>query len=393
MNQCAINQPSSSFPYIVSRFTCAITPESEFSFAANSWMESRSIKALPGAKAGHYIRKTTEDSYRKYIRTLELFFAGYRLGDIQLGHLEAYQRARLQGDEPFVRFRRPQDAKPKIKNGIEIPAKGKTPCPVKPQKINQELGILTRLLRRASCWSDELENFYQPLLNDEEEVLRALNPEEQRKWLDVARLKKEWNLVYWYSIVAFGTCMSTDELRGLRLGDINMFQRVVTVARKTAKNGHRARTIELTGADVLWAMEQLLSRAKELGATDPYHYLFPGREHIGKYDPDTPMSGFGLNKYWNEVRESSGLKWFRQYDCRHTAITRLAEAGVPTDVIMSRAGHVSEKMRRHYTHISQASQRKWLEHSQRFHHVMPAASAIQFPPPPENSASMGPRYF
>jgi hypothetical protein len=52
---------------------------------------------------------------------------------------------------------------------------------------------------------------------------------------------------------------------------------------------------------------------------------------------------------------------------------------------MSRAGHVSEKMRRHYTHISQSSQRKWLEHSQRFHHVVPAPPTIDRPYVPFNS--------
>jgi integrase len=97
------------------------------------------------------------------------------------------------------------------------------------------------------------------------------------------------------------------------------------------------------------------------------------------------MSVSGIKAGWGEVRTASGLTWFRQYDCRHTAITRLAEAGVPVDVIMSRAGHVSEKMRRHYTHISQSSQRKWLEHSQRFHHVTPSAQTMDRPPAPFSS--------
>jgi integrase len=217
--------------------------------------------------------------------------------------------------------------------------------------------------------------------DDEGDIPRAFTYEEQRLWLDCARLKQEWNLVYWWSLLAFATCMSTDEIRGLRLGDINLFQRIIIIRRKTAKNKFRARTIELIGPEVLWALDQLIARAGELGANDPQHYLFPRRASIGVYDPSQPMSGSGLNKYWNEVRQHTGLLWFRQYDCRHTAITRLAEAGVPTDVIMAMAGHVTEKMRRHYTHISQASQRKWLEHAQGFHQMPPQrASSHSYSP-------------
>jgi integrase len=224
-------------------------------------------------------------------------------------------------------------------------------------------------MRLANCWTSEMEELYKRMSildEDEGDIPRALTYEEQRRWLDIARMKTEWNLVYWWSLVSFATCMSTDEVRGLRLGDVNLFQRVIVIRRKTAKNKYRSRTVELIGPDVLWAIEQLIARVADFGAKDPQHYLFPGRVHIGLYDPNIPMSGFGLNKYWNEVRLYAELKWFRQYDCRHTAITRLAETGVPTDVIMSMAGHVTEKMRRHYTHISQAAQRKWLEHAQGF---------------------------
>jgi hypothetical protein len=68
------------------------------------------------------------------------------------------------------------------------------------------------------------------------------------------------------------------------------------------------------------------------------------------------MTVSGLKKPWEEVREASKLTWFRQYDCRHTAITRLAEGGTPMATIMKRAGHVSPKMTDHYTHISDQSE-------------------------------------
>jgi integrase len=59
--------------------------------------------------------------------------------------------------------------------------------------------------------------------------------------------------------------------------------------------------------------------------------------------------------------QQPGLNWLRPYDLRHTAITRMAEAGVPIHVIMSFAGHMSAKMQLHYTSISMASKREWAQ--------------------------------
>ncbi len=73
------------------------------------------------------------------------------------------------------------------------------------------------------------------------------------------------------------------------------------------------------------------------------------------------MTVSGLKRAWNEVRRASGLKWFRPYDTRHTAITRWAEAGMNISDIMALAGHVSARMTMHYTHISQQSKRRALE--------------------------------
>lgn len=344
----------------------ALSPDLEFTSAAQILMKTRTIDAIPGALTARYIRKNTEESYEQYTRSLGLFFEGHQLKDIHLGHFGTYQRARITGAEPFIRYRRPQDAKSKMIEGAMIPAKGKTPCPAKAKKINQELGLLKSILKRAGCWTEQMNEMYEPLLDDEEEIPRALSPEEQRRWLDVANMRSEWSTVLYYSMVAFDTLMSTDELRGQRLGDINLFQRVTTVRRKTAKNRYRARTIELVTGDVLWAYEKLIERAKDLGATDFKDHLYPWREKIGCYDATKPMSESGIKVAWNQVRSASGLTWFRQYDCRHTGITRLAESGTPLPVIKARAGHISDKMSAHYTHISQSSQRKWMEHNQTY---------------------------
>jgi integrase len=104
---------------------------------------------------------------------------------------------------------------------------------------------------------------------------RALTPEEQRRWLDAARSSPRWDVVYWYSLLAFDTCMSTNEIRALRLGDVNLQQRVLTVPVEGSKNFHRHRSIPIVSDGALWAVDSLLRRARELGAREPQHYLFP----------------------------------------------------------------------------------------------------------------------
>jgi integrase len=367
---------------VKSMLTCSISADLSFTRAAEIFMQLRSVAATPGAISARYVRKNTEKGYKRHKESLELFFVGMTLGEIRWFHMRAYQQARVAGAPPFVRYRRPQDAKPQIKRGIIIaPAKGKTPCPAKPQQVNQELAFLKRLKLLAGCWTDEDDKYFEHLQEDESEIPRALTPDEQARWLDISRCQERWNLVHWYSILAFHTCASTNELRALRLGDINIFQRLISVPWPGAKNKYRHRDIAIESADALWALERLIARARDLGATDPQHYLFPFRTCRGEWKPERPASGSFLKKTWEEVRAASGLTWFRPYDTRHTAATRLAEDGKPIDIILARMGHVDDRMRRHYTHISVQAQRRWLRQPESYTQHMYAPSPAQMPPP------------
>lgn len=321
-----------------------ITLDMSFSEASALWLASRSPE--PSAKAAKYIRDTTKKSYFAYMDSLNLFFGNLRLSEIHLGHLREYQAARVTGAPPFIRKRRPNK---NVNPG---------PCPAQPKKVNQELGQLKRILSRAGCWTHELAEYYEPLLEEESDIPRALSAEEQKRWLDVALTQQRWWLVYWYSVLAFETSMSTNELRSLRIGDVNLYHSIVNIPPAGGKNKHRVRTIPLITAEVKWSAEQLLARARDLGASSPLDYLFPFRRPPYPFDPSKPMTVSGIKMLWNEVRTSSNLRWFRPYDTRHTAITRWAETGVDISDIKKMAGHISDRMSLHYTHISEEAKRK-----------------------------------
>jgi integrase len=121
-----------------------------------------------------------------------------------------------------------------------------------------------------------------------------------------------------------------------------------------------ARTIPLISAEVKWSLEQLVARAKDLGANSPLDFLFPFRRPPAAFDPTRPMTVSGIKRPWNEVRQASGLKWFRPYDTRHTAITRWAENGKHIADIMVMAGHMSPRTTAHYTHISEQARQRAL---------------------------------
>ena len=106
-------------------------------------------------------------------------------------------------------------------------------------------------------------------------------------------------------------------------------------------------------------MEQLLLRARILGATQPEHYLMPSRVSGKKYDPTEPLSRWGWWTAWRRLSREAGLEGLRPHDLRLHAITKLAESAEASEqAIMSIAGHVSREMLSHYSHIRQEAKRK-----------------------------------
>lgn len=328
-----------------------ISPDMTFNEAGDLWFDSRTRRER--ARQDGALSNTLID-YKRKLASAKLFFGPVRLCDIRMDYLRSYQQARLAGAEPFLRYRRPQDAKARCVNGVTIPAKGKTPCPAKPQQVNQEIAFVIRILRAARLWSEELSSLHEPLIEEIDEIPRALTGAETEKWLLAASSHPRWSVVYWYSLLAFDTCMSTNEIRALRLGDIHSASRALTVPKEGAKNRFRHRTMAINSDEAVWALECLMKRAHDLGSSAPHHHLFPFIvTRSKKAYPDRPMTSSGLKKLWQEVRKASGLTWFRMYDTRHTAITRYIESGVALAAVMDRAGHISPRMTAHYTHLSE----------------------------------------
>lgn len=313
-----------------------------FSEAFEVWIAQRVIhESGPWAKA-RYISQRTERDLRQYARAAARFFQTLQLGEIHAGHLRAYQTARALN---LLRI-----------DGADVqPWEQRAGANL----IRKEVGTVVRVMKAAGVWTQQLGECYERVQPVENDVPRAMTPDEQHRWMHVAASRPEWQLIYQWSIMALQTTAATNELRALRLGDIFLENGTLQIRNEGAKNKFRVRTIPFQSPEIVWALGGLIDRAKRLGANGPHCYLFPLHITADRYDPLQPMTVWGIRKPWEAVREAAGLAWLRPYDLRHTAITRLAEAGAPAAVIMSYAGHVSMRMLQHYTAISMQAKRRW----------------------------------
>ena len=214
--------------------------------------------------------------------------------------------------------------------------------------VNKELGVVQQLLKRVRKW-DAVKPFYEQMEGQVQSPGRALTPEEERALLDAGTSRPGWARAYYMTILSMNTAAGPAELLGLRLRDV--FADHPETARiyinENAKNKYRVREVPLN-ADALAAVKALLTLAKEIGATQPDHYLIPCRVHRSEYDPT--RHGFWPKTAWTEICLTAGVK-VRPYDLRHHALTKLAEKN-PEQVVLKIAGHVSPQMlRKVYAHV------------------------------------------
>ena len=93
------------------------------------------------------------------------------------------------------------------------------------------------------------------------------------------------------------------------------------------------------------------------GETRPEHYLFPWCKPTPR-DPTKPITD--ITGAWDALRKRAGVSC-RLHDLRHTAITKMAEAGVAESTMLAIVGHMSRAMLERYSHIRMAAKREAVE--------------------------------
>jgi integrase len=255
-----------------------ISAEMKFSEAALTWLDMRDT----GTSRARYLKPRTLKTYRLELEALALFFGNTRLCDITTESIRKYQRLRSDGHPPFKHRRHPGH-------------------------VNDEVAKLRQILTRANLWHP-IAGTYEELDTPLEEPRRVMTKREEAHLFAVAASRPEFAFIYAYSLLSVCTSASGAELRGLRLIDLDLIGRTLQINASSAKNSVRVRTIPLVD-DAVWAANSLVSRAKQLGSVEPYHFLFAYKRGNSPHDPTRHMADNGIQKRWNELRQAAGMPW------------------------------------------------------------------------------------
>lgn len=226
-----------------------------------------------------------------------------------------------------------------------------------PKTINEEIGFLLRIvgdvgdsirakLRRQKALKLKVRN----------RIGKAYTPEQKAAMLAAAREQKKSPAIYPALSLALNAGMRDAEIRGLQWGRIDLERAFLTVGASKTEAGE-GRTIPLNSTLLGVMVEYAKWYTQKFGMIQPEWYVFP----FGKpypQDPTRPMTT--LKTAWKTVRKKAGVTG-RWHDNRHTLITDLAESGAGDETIKDIAGHVSQRMLKHYSHIRMEAKRKALE--------------------------------
>jgi integrase len=253
------------------------------------------------------------------LRALEEHFGNRRIKDIKHHDIEQYKLERL--DTPKS-------------NGKERSI----------ASVNRELELMRAMMRFAVRQGWLMRSPFEmgaPLISksDEERRERVLTRDEERRLLEACgdriltyeRKGKEVTMhdkgdkrehLRALLVAALDTAMRRGELFKLTWQDVDLERGVITIRAMNSKTA-RARTVGIT--------PRLHEELSKLLSKSPRQ---PGLSVFG-YDSENGT----LKTAWASLCDYAKVKDFRFHDCRHTAVTRMVEAGMPSAQIMKISGH------------------------------------------------------
>ena len=230
--------------------------------------------------------------------------------------------------------------------------------------VNLEVGTIRAILRRNRLWAN-----IQPdvkMLRVRDDVGRAISQDEENRLLAECAASRSRSL-YPAVTVALTTGMRYSEIRLLRWKQISLEKHILTVGDSKTEAG-AGRPIPLNDR----ACKVLDMWTTQFPNHEPEHFVFPTEKcgaagddftpHVYATNPTEPVGDW--KEAWEAAKKRANVNC-RFHDLRHTACTRMLEAGVPFSVVATIMGwspSTAVRMARRYGHIGQAAQREAVKH-------------------------------
>ncbi len=197
-----------------------------------------------------------------------------------------------------------------------------------PKTINLEVGTLRAIMKQHRSWA-RVQNDVR-MLAVQEEVGRAISPQEEQILLRECAVSRSRSL-YPVVTLAIETGARKNVIRTLLWKRIDFGSACIQFGKDKSPSG-TGRIIPLSQR----ALEALKLWAQQFPERQPEHYLFPAERYGGSgdifsacvysTDPNTPMGS--IKEAWEAAKARAGVTC-RFHDLRHTAVSRMLDAGVP----------------------------------------------------------------
>ncbi|HSK71835.1 MAG TPA: site-specific integrase [Pyrinomonadaceae bacterium] len=208
-----------------------------------------------------------------------------------------------------------------------------------PATVNRLLSVLSKIFSLAAdaeiIESNPCQRVRKFRLNNQR--VRVLSIEEENKLFAALR---DNDLVKNIVLVALHTGMRRGEIFDLKWFDVD-FQRGMIQVRESKSNKKRLVPMNTTIRTLL----QNLKRKSE--------YVFPSPKTGGRLD--------NVKRSFRRAVREAEIEDFRFHDLRHTAATRMADAGADAFTLMKILGHSDIRMTSRYTHATHAALRRAVE--------------------------------
>lgn len=205
--------------------------------------------------------------------------------------------------------------------------------------INMTIETLRAILRRNHQW-ERLRPDYRKL-KEPKRVGMALSHEEEERLLKECRNSPS-RVLYPAVILGLYEGMRRDEVRLLQWRQINLERTFLAVGKSKTRHGEN-RVLPL----VETAFKVINDWATSFPNRLPNHYVFPAERYTseaGKFyhhNPNKPIGSW--RKAWEAARKRAHVH-LRFHDLRHTAVTRMLEAGRTLEQIRPIMGWSAQTM-------------------------------------------------